>query len=105
MASTGALTAAFSGPGLVGAAAATPAVLFSHWLGSPATASSMAAWSRARVGMLGHPTPARLAVFNIASKNLANNLGVPVESLVKRLAGPATGRAEDDQPDVPGERR
>lgn len=102
MASTGALTAALSGPGLAGAAAATPAVLFSHWLGSPATASSMAAWSRARVGMLGHPTPARLAAFNIASRNLANNLGMPVESVIKRIAGPAASRAEDDQPDVQG---
>ena len=87
-----------SGPVIAGAAAATPAVLFSHWLSRPATASSMAAWSRARVGMLGHPTPARLAVFNIASKNLANNLGVPVESVMKRLAAPAGSRAEDDQP-------
>lgn len=102
MASTGALTAAFSGPGLAGAAAATPAVLFSHWLGSPATASSMAAWSRARIGMLGHPTPARLAVFNIASRNLANNLGVPLESVTKRLAAPAGGRAEDNQPEGQG---
>lgn len=91
-----------SGPVIAGAAAATPAVLFSHWLSGPATASSMAAWSRARIGMLGHPTPARLAVFNIASKNLANNLGVPVESVMKRIAGPTGGRAEDDQPDVQG---
>jgi hypothetical protein len=89
-------------PVMAGAAAATPAVLFAHWLSSPATASSMAAWSRARVGMLGHPTPARLAAFNIASRNLANNLGMPVESVIKRIAGPTAGRAEDDQPDVQG---
>src|SRR5262249_13691017 len=57
-----------------------------RWLGSPATASSMAAWSRARVGLLGHPTPARLAAFNIATRNLAHNLGVPVQSITKRLA-------------------
>jgi hypothetical protein len=81
-----------SGATLAGTAMAIPAVLFSHWLSGPATASSMAAWSRARVGLLGHPTPARLATFNIATRNLANNLGVPVETILKRQKEQDSGK-------------
>jgi len=90
-----------SGASLATGAMATPAVLFAHWLSRPATASSMAAWTRARMGLLGHPTPARLAVFNIASRNLSNNLGIPLERVLQRIGGPAGGRAEDNQPEVP----
>jgi hypothetical protein len=35
--------------------------------------------------MLGHPTPARLGVYNVATRNLANNLGIPAESVMHRL--------------------
>lgn len=91
-----------SGASLATGAMATPAVLFAHWLSRPATASSMAAWMRARAGMLGHPTPGRLAAFNITTRNLANNLGIPLESVLKRIGGPATGRTQDDQPEAPG---
>jgi hypothetical protein len=90
-----------SGASIASGVLATPAILFAHWLSKPATASSMAAWTRARAGMLGHPTPARLAAFNIATRNLANNLGVPLESLSKHLtvAEPPQGnRAENDKP-------
>jgi hypothetical protein len=50
--------------------------------------------------MLGHPTPARLAAFNIATRNLANNLGVPLESLAKHLtiAGPEGGGDQNGKP-------
>jgi hypothetical protein len=99
----GASTAAgtLSGATVPGGAAAAPALVFAHWLASPARASSMAAWSRARVGVLNHPTPARLGAFNIAVRNLSNNLGIPLESLTKRLtvAKPPEGSgAENDQP-------
>jgi hypothetical protein len=87
-----------SGATVASAALATPGIIFSRWLSNPATASSMARWTRARIGLLGHPTPARLAVFNIATRNLANNLGLPVAQVMKRLAGPNAGRPEEDQP-------
>ena len=86
------------GGAAIGAGTTAALWLFARWLGNPATASSMAAWTRARVGMLGHPTPARLAAFNIATRNLSNNLGVPVKQIMKSIAGPATGRSEEDQP-------
>jgi hypothetical protein len=85
----------------IGAGTTAGVWMLARWLGNPATASSMAAWSRARVGVLNHPTPARLAAFNIATRNLANNLGVPLESLTKRLAAPVIGgRSEDEEPKV-----
>lgn len=77
-----------------GAVMAAPAIMFAHWLSSPAVASSMSAWARAyRVATLGVPTPARLAAFNVATKNLANNIHVPVDQIIgtvqRRLAAPA----------------
>jgi hypothetical protein len=85
----------------IGAGTTAGVWMLARWLGNPATASSMAAWSRARVGMLNHPTPARLAAFNIATRNLANNLGVPLERLTKRLTAPVVGgRTEDEEPKV-----
>jgi hypothetical protein len=84
-------------------AAAAPALLFSHWLSGPATSSSMAAWSRARAGMLNNPTPARVAMFNIATRNLSHNLGIPMEVILKKLAESGHGgRAEDEQVETPG---
>lgn len=98
-------TGAVTGSSMItGGLSAVPAVLFTHWLASPAPASSMAAWTRARIGMINHPTPVRLGVFNLATRNLSNNLGVPVESILKRLAtGSKTGKAEDEQPEAPRE--
>jgi hypothetical protein len=90
---TGAVTAAGMLPGAV---AATPAVVFAHWLASPARAASMAAWSRAYGGIaLGTPTPARMAAFNAATRNLANNLGVPAERIMQTIQARLAGRAED----------
>lgn len=78
--------------------------LLARWLGNPAIASSMASWTRARIGLIGHPTPLRLSAFNLATRNLSNNLGVPVESILKRLTAPGVkGRAEDEEPKVKGE--
>jgi hypothetical protein len=84
---------------LIGAGTSLAVWTLARWLGNPAIASSMAAWTRARVGMLGHPTPARLAAFNIATRNLANNLGIPLESLAKRLtvAEPPQGGSDQNR--------
>lgn len=85
-----------------GAVMAAPAIMFAHWLSQPAIASSMSAWTRAyRVATLGQPTPARIAAFNVATRNLANNLGVPVETILKaaqrRIAGTASDEDQDQQ--------
>lgn len=81
---------------IAGAALGAPGVLMMRWLSSPAKASAMAKWSRARIGMINHPTPARLAAFNLATRNLSNNLGVPVQSILKRIASPPkAGDTED----------
>jgi hypothetical protein len=86
---------------LIGAGTTVALYTLARWLGNPAKASSMASWNRARIGLLASPTPARLGAFNIATRNLSNNLGVPVESLAKHLTvaqPPQGGRAQDDQP-------
>lgn len=88
---------------MIGAAVtAVPGLLFMHWLAKPSIASSMGAWARAyRVATLGAPTPARLAAFNLATRNLASNLGVPVEDILRaaqrRLAAPADNENQDQQ--------
>jgi hypothetical protein len=77
--------------------------VFTHWLSKPATAASMSAWSRALSGIVTNPTPARIAIFNIATRNMANNLGVPAEriaqSALARLKAPA------EEPASPGNRK
>jgi hypothetical protein len=67
----------------IGAGTTAGVWLLTKWLASPATASSAAAWARARAGLLANPTPARQGVFNIATRNLAHTLGVPVENIIK----------------------
>jgi hypothetical protein len=42
----------------------------------------MAAWVRARANLRADATPLRQGVFNIATRNLAHTLGVPVESII-----------------------
>lgn len=62
-----------------------------RWLASPAKSASMAAWSRARYAYTSAPTTARQATLNIATRNLATNLGVPVASIVKNMPEFAAG--------------
>jgi hypothetical protein len=88
---------------MIGAAiTAVPGLLLMHWLAKPAIASSMSAWAKAyRVATLGTPTPARVAAFNVATRNLANNLGLPVENVMRaaqrRLAAPAGDENQNQQ--------
>lgn len=76
------------GPGLgsaVGAGSSVGLWMLTRWLASPAKASSMANWSRARQALYNYGwTPARLATFNVMTRNLANNLGVPVELIARQ---------------------
>lgn len=81
------------------AAASTAGVwLFTRWLATPATAAAMSNWTRAyRAFALGHPTPARIGAFNMATRNLAHNLNVPIDTILKSVQG-HLGRATADQP-------
>ena len=98
----GAGLGAVAGPGmLAGAAAATPGVIFAKWLASPAKTASISAWSRAYRGVAGSRTPARIAAFNIATRNLSNNLGVPVESILGHVVK-AQPEGNSPEPSAPG---
>ena len=93
---TGALTVGV----VVGAVPGAAAVGLAHWLASPAKAASMAAWQRAYRSVQGRPSPAQIASFNIATRNLANNLGVPAEQILKRVAA-AQPQSDNPQPSPP----
>jgi hypothetical protein len=43
----------------------------------------MSAWSRAWRGLAMARTPARIAAFKLATRNLSNQLGVPVERILE----------------------
>lgn len=104
-----ALTAANFGGGSVSgkevaagmATTAVPAIL-GAWLASPAKAASMSAFAKAYRGVSASPTPARAAMFNLATRNLANNLGIPAKKILERAAA-AQPQNQNAQPDVPGE--
>lgn len=99
----GVATGVLSGAGVVGGAVgAAPALLFMHWLSQPAVANAMSRWSQLyRVISLGQANPARIAAFNIATRNLAHNLGVPAESIIqsaqRRLAAPAENEDKNNK--------
>ena len=69
-------------------------------LASPAGAASAAKWTRAYSALRMSPSAQRLAVFELASRNLANTAGVNVSTtdFLKALQGPVQGRAQDEQP-------
>jgi hypothetical protein len=81
---TGALTVGAI-PGLAVGGAGT---LLMHWLATPAKAAAMSKFARAYRGMtLGQKTPARIAAFKIATRELATNLGIPLRNVAARAAG------------------
>lgn len=73
-------------------------------LATPAGASSIAKWSRANLLLAQTPTPARLAAFAGASKNLLATSGVKdvsVNDFLKALQSPSVSRADDQKQEVP----
>ena len=71
-------------------------------LAKPATAASIAQWSRAYRNVVARPSPSTLASINIASRNLANTLGDklganinPVD-LLRSIYGPVKTSAEEE---------
>jgi hypothetical protein len=88
-------TGAISGVGAIsGAALAATGVLVAHWMSSPAHAASISAWSRAYQAVGLSPTPARIAMFNIATRNLSSTLGVPIDRLKASIANHLTPSTE-----------
>lgn len=67
----------------IGAGTSAALYLFTRWLASPAKAKSISAWVSAYRGLtLNQPTPARIAAFKIATRNLANNVDIPVDKIM-----------------------
>lgn len=88
------------------AGAASTAVLytFARWLGNPSTTSSMAAWARARNSLIASPTPGRVAAFNVATRQLADKVGVDpsrILAIAQHTQGAMSGRTEDENPEAP----
>lgn len=82
--------------------------LMARALSAPASAASVAKWSRAYSALATQPpAPSSIAAFNIATRNLANTIngqfGVHVQpaDFIKAIQAPATGRADDNQQGVP----
>jgi hypothetical protein len=58
--------------------------LLTHWLASPSTSASLSRWTSAyRALTLNQPTPARIAVFKIATRNLSNTIHVPFDRIMQ----------------------
>jgi hypothetical protein len=93
-----------------GAAATTAGIgAVTHWLGNPVQARAISNWTRAyRAATLGAPTPARIAALKIASRNLAHNLNIPVEDVMrtmqKHTPAAADEQQQDNRPQVPQSR-
>jgi hypothetical protein len=78
-------------------------------LGNNARAGAVRNWFNAYRAMGLSPTPARTAAFNIATRNLANTLGIPVERLTQTIAErmraqPESNGAQPTQPNKNQER-
>lgn len=104
-----AFLAAGAAHGDIGAAAGAAAGVsaagwgLTRFLASPAGAASAGAFTRAYRGVtLGSPTPARVAIFKIATKNLANQLGVPADKVMSLVASKIGAKAEPDTEDKGG---
>lgn len=90
-----------AGAAVVGGA--VTADLLTRFLASPSKAAAMSAWTRAYRGItLNQPTPARIAAFRIATRNLANNVNVPMDritSIVESHMGHAGANPDDKKND------
>lgn len=74
------------------------AYALTRFLAQPAKAAAMSAWVKAyRAVSLGAPTPARLGVFVAANRNLAHNLGLAPEQvlrIVQQSGQPANAQSQ-----------
>lgn len=68
-----------------------------RWLASPSKAASIAAFTRAGKVYQQNPTPGRRALFNLATRNMANNLEVDPTKLLRYVESQTSGKAEPSQ--------
>ena len=85
----------------IGAGTTAGLWVLARWLGNPAQASSMGAWTRAYRAILGNQTPARMSAFQIATRNLSNNLGISLEDIAKHIGGPNQAAVPTASPALP----
>jgi hypothetical protein len=84
------------GPESVVAAASTGGMYAWAWLlGNSARVNATSHFMQAYMNVTGSQTPARIAAFKIATRNLANTLNVPADRLIESITA-RVGRAEGD---------
>lgn len=82
----------------IGAGTSAAAVALGRWLATPATAAAIGAWRSSYQAAFNSPTPARIAAFNVATRNLAHNLNVPVDRVLQIIHA-RTAPASDAAPE------
>jgi hypothetical protein len=85
--------------GTAAAAGGVGAYALTRYLASPAKAAAMSAWVKAyKVVTFGTPNFAQIGVFKAATRNLANNLNIPVDSVMKIIQSHVPAAAEPADP-------
>jgi hypothetical protein len=84
----------------VGAGSSAALGALTYWLGNSAKASSMAAWSRTYQGATQSPTPARIAAFKLATRNMANTLGLNPAKVTRQIESSVAGESQTGNSDV-----
>jgi hypothetical protein len=102
--SASAAAGTMTGATMVGGALGAPSVLLAHWLSRPAVASSMARWNHARTAWLLGKTAGKLAVYMIATRNLAHTLGVPAALITHHAEQQEQGQSTNDERPLETER-
>jgi hypothetical protein len=74
--------------------------LLAFWLGNAAKASSIAAFMRAHRAAQLNPTPARVAAFKLATRNMANNLGLDPVKVAWQIESSIAGTTQTGDTDV-----
>jgi len=68
--------------------------LFTRWLASPSKSAAMRVWGNAYQGVLREASPARVASFKLATRNLATRLNIPVDRIMSTAGMTANPNGE-----------
>jgi hypothetical protein len=75
--------------------------MFGRYLASPARAASLSRWTQAyRAITLNQPTPARIAAFKVATRNLANTVDIPFDRIMSIAQDHAGGIPSSSAPNT-----
>ena len=85
-------------PTMIGAGSTAILGGIGFWLGNAAKASSMASWTRAYNAAAQRSTPARIAAFKVATRNMANTLGLDPAKVTRHIEGTIAGKADTSEP-------